>query len=105
MTSQTPLPSNHTCRAEPCHESSRADLPRLDVDRRRSLLGLPCACCAAYYAVALDSCPVCGCTERLLADAPWRGWDMAKKMTVQEVNPARPHHSETPCFDPGQSRP
>ena len=29
------------------------------------LFGLPCARCRAYYEADLDTCPICGCKERV----------------------------------------
>jgi len=37
--------------------------------RRVTLLGLPCARCRAYYDATLDSCPICGCKERVSPQA------------------------------------
>jgi len=34
----------------------------------KTLLGLPCARCRAYYAVGIHACPVCGCIEKISTD-------------------------------------
>jgi hypothetical protein len=39
-------------------------VPSLQPRSRTALLGLPCAHCKAYYAAALEACPICGCKER-----------------------------------------
>lgn len=41
----------------------------IDVKAKQVGYGLPCANCRAYYGADLTACPICGCPERVPADA------------------------------------
>jgi hypothetical protein len=51
-----------------CDESPESVLSEVP-GRKVVLLGLPCARCRAYYDATLESCPVCGCKERVSPQA------------------------------------
>lgn len=46
------------------NESPEFVLPEVS-SRKAALMGLPCMGCRLYYDATLDSCPVCGCKERV----------------------------------------
>ena len=41
-----------------------------DLGPNHVLFGLPCARCRAYYDADLDTCPICGCKERVSQGSP-----------------------------------
>jgi hypothetical protein len=49
-------------------ESPEFVLPEVS-SRNAALMGLPCSGCRVYYDATLDSCPVCGCKERVSPQA------------------------------------